>query len=88
METDSTTQPPDGSGKRRARHQRRRNHWRQRWALNQQRLRRERSPFRQPAWQARPMWQEPLRGALYAAGGSAIALLTPWVQHWLQHWMM
>lgn len=31
----------------------------------------------------RPMWQEPLRGALYAAGGSAITLLTSWLQHWL-----
>lgn len=29
-----------------------------------------------------PLWQEPLRGALYAAGGSAITLLTTWVQHW------
>lgn len=32
----------------------------------------------------RPLWQEPVRGALYAAGGSAITLLSPWVQHWLQ----
>ncbi len=31
----------------------------------------------------RPMWQEPLRGALYAAGGSAITLLTTWIQHWM-----
>ncbi|MEU9497461.1 hypothetical protein [Streptomyces sp. NPDC048196] len=31
----------------------------------------------------RPLWQESLRGALYAIGGSAITLLTAWFQHWM-----
>ncbi|MFE1774314.1 hypothetical protein [Streptomyces sp. NPDC059008] len=78
---DVTTMPEDDNGKRQARHQRRRDLWRQRWAPRQQRPRRPWGPLH------RPMWQEPLRGALYAAGGSAITLLTPWVQHLIQHWM-
>ncbi|MFG2532754.1 hypothetical protein [Streptomyces sp. NPDC048516] len=76
MKPEGTTPPGEGNGNRRARYY--------------QRLRRalqwRRRPTRQnlPTWQRRPLWQEPLRGALYTAGGSAITLLTPWIQHWLQ----
>ncbi|MFE0190967.1 hypothetical protein [Streptomyces sp. NPDC058989] len=81
METDGTTPSEGGNGMRRARNQRRRDLWCRRWAQRQQRPRRPWGPLH------RPLWQEPVRGALYAAGGSAITLLTPWVQHWIQHWM-
>ncbi|BDM69596.1 hypothetical protein HEK616_30830 [Streptomyces nigrescens] len=41
-------------------------------------------PHREDSYQrTRPLWQEPLRGALYAVGGSAITLLTAWFQHWM-----
>ncbi|MFI5526673.1 hypothetical protein [Streptomyces platensis] len=31
----------------------------------------------------RPLWQEPLRGALYAAGSGVIGLLVAGIQHWM-----
>lgn len=31
----------------------------------------------------RPMWQEPVRGALYAAGSGIIALAFAYFQHWM-----
>ncbi|MEV5479996.1 MULTISPECIES: hypothetical protein [Streptomyces] len=76
MENDGTTPAGDEPGMRRGRHQRRRDLWRQRWAMRQRQPRRPHGPLH------RPMWQEPLRGALYAAGGSAITLLTTWIQNW------
>ncbi|MGW7636136.1 hypothetical protein [Streptomyces decoyicus] len=75
METDGTTPPEGDKVKRQARHQRRLE--RRRWTLRQQHLPLGHGPLH------RPMWQEPLRGALYATGGSVITLLTPWIQHWL-----
>ncbi|MFI1161409.1 hypothetical protein [Streptomyces sioyaensis] len=77
METDGTTPPEGEKVKHRARHQRRRHIWHQLWAQRQRRPRLGHGPLH------RPMWQEPLRGALYATGGSVITLLTPWIQHWL-----
>jgi hypothetical protein len=77
LETDGTTPPGGDNGKRQTRHQQRRDRWRQRWELSQQRLSRDRGPFR------RPMWQEPLRGALYAAGSGIIGVAFAWFQHWL-----
>ncbi|MEU9485884.1 hypothetical protein AB0D83_19850 [Streptomyces decoyicus] len=74
MQIDGTTPSEGGNGKRRARHQRRREIWRQRWAIRQRLPRLPHGPLH------RPMWQEPLRGALYAAGGSAFTLLTAWIQ--------
>ncbi|MFJ6608193.1 hypothetical protein [Streptomyces lydicus] len=76
MQTEGTTPPPDGDDKRRSRHQQHRDLWRQHWAQRQQRLRRAQWP------EPRPLWQEPVRGALYAVGGSAITVLLPHVQHW------
>ncbi|MFE1774264.1 hypothetical protein [Streptomyces sp. NPDC059008] len=69
--------PEDDNGKRWGRHQRRRALWRQRQAARQLHPHLSHGPIH------RPMWQEPLRGALYAAGGSAITLLTAWLQHWI-----
>lgn len=42
----------------------------------QQRLRHPRVQRSRP----RPMWQEPVRGALYAAGSGLIALAVAWFQ--------
>lgn len=55
---DGITMPEDDNGKRRARHQRRLDLWRQRWALRQRHPRRPQGPLH------RSLWQEPLRGAL------------------------
>ncbi|BCK74054.1 hypothetical protein Srufu_080070 (plasmid) [Streptomyces libani subsp. rufus] len=78
MKTEGTTSTGDGNDERQARHQRRRDLWRQRGAVSRQRLRNTR-PFRRPR-QERPMWQEPLRGALYAAGSGIVALAIFWFQ--------
>ncbi|MFD5734631.1 hypothetical protein ACFWIY_17630 [Streptomyces sioyaensis] len=83
MEIEGTTPSEGGNGKRRGRRQRRWDLWRQRWEPNKQRLHRTPSAFRAPEPFRRPLWQEPLRGALYAAGGSAITLFTTWAQHWM-----
>ncbi|WP_336052168.1 hypothetical protein [Streptomyces sp. CA2R101] len=82
METDGTTPSEVDNGERPDRRQRRWELWRQRRDLCRQRLTRVRGPLPGSLRQERPMWQEPLRGALYAAGGSAITLLTAWIQHW------
>ncbi|MFE7780363.1 hypothetical protein [Streptomyces nigrescens] len=80
MKNDGTTPSEGGNGKRRARHQRRRDAWRQRRALIRQRLDRVREPLRRPLRRDRPMWQEPLRGALYALGSGLVALAFVWYQ--------
>lgn len=82
METDGTTPSEGGNGNDWHRKQQRRERWRHRRDWCQQRMHRTRSPFRQPK-QERPMWQEPVRGALYAAGSGVIALAFAWFQHWL-----
>ncbi|MFF9787146.1 hypothetical protein [Streptomyces nigrescens] len=83
MKNDGTTPSEGGNGKRRDRHQRRRALWRQRWEASHERLSRVREPLRRPLRQGHPMWQEPVRGALYAAGSGIIALAFTWFQHWL-----
>jgi hypothetical protein len=80
MKPEGTTSSGDDNGKRRDRHQRRRNLWRQHWTQRQWRPRHDHGPLHQPMWQGRPMWQEPLRGALYAAGSGLIALAFVWLQ--------
>ncbi|MEU7435658.1 hypothetical protein AB0B07_33195 [Streptomyces sioyaensis] len=80
MKNDGTTPSKGGNGNRRARHQQRRDRWRQHREAAQQRLSRVREPLRRPLRQGRPMWQEPLRGALYAAGSGLVALAFVWFQ--------
>lgn len=76
MENDGTTPSKGDNGKRRALRQWLRD-WRKRWAVREWRPRRNRGPLH------RPMWQEPLRGALYAAGSGIIGVAFAWFQHWL-----
>lgn len=47
------------------------------------RPRRRRLRRRARGQQQRPLWQEPLRGALYAAGAGIITLLTTLVRDWM-----
>ncbi|MEJ8650710.1 hypothetical protein WKI65_22075 [Streptomyces sp. MS1.AVA.3] len=78
METDGTTPAGDGNGMFLGRHQRRRDLWCRR--VSQRRAPRA---FHVPSPFRRPLWQEPLRGALYAAGSGIIGLAFAWFQHWL-----
>lgn len=81
MEPDGTTPSEGGNDKRRDRRQRRLERWHQRRAVVRQRLDRVREPLtRRPLRRERPMWQEPLRGALYALGSGIVALAFVWYQ--------
>ncbi|MFG2495536.1 hypothetical protein ACGFSD_31450 [Streptomyces caniferus] len=81
MKNDGTTPSGDGNGSRRAR-----SHQRLRRALGRTlQWRRRRRPTWQnlSTWKQRPLWQEPVRGALYVAGSGIIGLTFAWFQHWL-----